>query len=101
VAKVRVVPDTNVYISALLWTGIPHRLLGLAETGELTLVTTPAIMEELREVLGRPKFRLRINMVLCFGIRISPIRGYRPQIGRRGLLPTLARDVCIPLSGSL
>lgn len=36
-------------------------MLGLAEAGELTLVTTPAIMEELREVLGRPKFRLRIS----------------------------------------
>ena len=60
-AKIRVVPDTNVYISALLWTGIPHRLLGWAEAGELTLVTTPAIMEELREVLGHAKFRLRIR----------------------------------------
>ena len=60
-ANVRVVPDTNVYVSALLWTGIPHRLLSLAEEGKLTLMTTPAIMEELREVLGRPKFRLRIR----------------------------------------
>lgn len=60
-AKVRIVPDTNVYVSALLWTGIPHRLLRLAEEGELTLVTSPAIMEELREVLRRPKFRLRIR----------------------------------------
>jgi uncharacterized protein len=53
--------DTNVYISALLWTGIPHRLLRSAEAGDITPVTTPAIMEELREVLGRPKFRLRIR----------------------------------------
>jgi predicted nucleic acid-binding protein len=45
VPNVRVVPDTNVYISALLWTGIPHRLLRLAEEGELTLVTSPTIME--------------------------------------------------------
>ena len=60
-ANVRVVPDTNVYVSALLWTGISHRLLCLAEEGALTLVTTPAIMEELREVLGRAKFRLRIR----------------------------------------
>ena len=59
--RARVVLDTNVYISALLWTGIPHRLLRLAEVGDVTLVTTPAIMEELREVLGRPKFRLRIR----------------------------------------
>jgi len=36
-------------------------LLGWAEAAELTLVTTPAIMEELREVLGRAKFRLRIR----------------------------------------
>jgi uncharacterized protein len=61
VAKASVVLDTNVYISALLWTGISHRLLHLAETGDLTLVTTPAIIEELRDVLSRPKFRLRIR----------------------------------------
>jgi len=53
--------DTNVYISGLLWTGIPHRLIRLAEATDVTLGTTPAIMEELREVLGRPKFRLRIR----------------------------------------
>jgi putative PIN family toxin of toxin-antitoxin system len=61
VAKARLVLDTNVYISGLLWTGIPHGLIRLAEATDVTLVTTPAIMEELREVLGRPKFRLRIR----------------------------------------
>ncbi len=60
-ARTRVVLDTNVYISALLWTGVPHRLLRLAEAGDITLVTTPAIMEELREVLERPKFMPRIR----------------------------------------
>jgi len=61
VAKTRLVLDTNVYISGLLWTGIPHRLIRLAEATDVTLGTTPAIMEELREVMGRPKFRLRIR----------------------------------------
>ena len=56
----RVVVDTNVYISGLLWTGVPHDLLHVAETGNLVLVTTPAIMEEVREVLVRPKFAARI-----------------------------------------
>jgi putative PIN family toxin of toxin-antitoxin system len=32
-----------------------------AETGHLTLVTTPAIIEEVREVLVRPKFAARIR----------------------------------------
>ena len=40
---------------------VPHRLLQLAETDDITLVTTPAIMEELREALERPKFRPRIR----------------------------------------
>jgi uncharacterized protein len=38
-----------------------YLLLRWAEAGDVMLVTTPAIMEELREVLGRPKFRLRIR----------------------------------------
>jgi len=60
VPKTRIVPDVNVYVSGLLWTGVPHQLLQVAETGALTLVTTPAIVEELREVLDRPKFVKRI-----------------------------------------
>jgi putative PIN family toxin of toxin-antitoxin system len=36
-------------------------LLQLAETDDITLVTTPAIMEELREALERPKFMPRIR----------------------------------------
>ena len=48
-------------MSALLWTGVPHRLLQFAEAGHLTFVTTPAIMEELREGLERPKFSRRIR----------------------------------------
>ena len=60
-AKVRVVLDTNVYISGLLWTGLPHDLLSVAEAGLLLLVTTPAIIEEVREVLARPKFAARMK----------------------------------------
>jgi uncharacterized protein len=59
--KVRIVVDTNVYVSGLLWIGLPHDLLSAAETGHLTLVTTPAILEEIREVLARPKFAARMR----------------------------------------
>lgn len=52
----RVVLDTSVWVSALLWLGLPHRLLELAETGALTLVMSPVLVEELRGVLARPKF---------------------------------------------
>jgi putative PIN family toxin of toxin-antitoxin system len=55
------VVDTNVYVSGLLWTGLPHDLLSAAEAGQLTLVATPAIIEEVREVLARPKFATRMR----------------------------------------
>jgi putative PIN family toxin of toxin-antitoxin system len=52
--------DTNVLVSALLWTGPPHALLRAARTGTAVLVTSPALLEELRDVLARPKFAPRI-----------------------------------------
>lgn len=46
--------DTNVLISALFWHGPPHKLLRLIEKGNITLCTTPLLLEELRNVLNRP-----------------------------------------------
>ncbi|OGB91687.1 MAG: putative toxin-antitoxin system toxin component, PIN family [candidate division NC10 bacterium RIFCSPLOWO2_12_FULL_66_18] len=60
-AKERVILDVNVWISGLLWTGTPNRLIQAAEDGDLTLVTTPAIVEEIRGAFARPKFAARIT----------------------------------------
>lgn len=54
--KPRVVLDTNVWVSGLLWTGRPHEILRAVENGSLTLVVSPAIVEEIAEALARPKF---------------------------------------------
>ncbi|MBI2358534.1 MAG: putative toxin-antitoxin system toxin component, PIN family [Deltaproteobacteria bacterium] len=59
-AKVRLVLDSNVWISGLLWTGIPHQIIRGAEAGDFVPVTIPAIMDEVREALSRPKFAPRI-----------------------------------------
>ena len=60
-ASVRVVLDTNVLISGLLWLGAPHHVLGLAESGEIELCATPSLLEELHDALSRPKFRAPIH----------------------------------------
>ena len=49
----RVVLDTNIVISALLWGGVPFRLLQFAQVGDIELVTSPALVAELADVLGR------------------------------------------------
>ena len=51
----RVVADTNVYISALMFGGVPGAFLDLALLQSFTLVASPAILDELDEKL-RLKF---------------------------------------------
>jgi uncharacterized protein len=52
----RVVLDTNVLISALLFGGAPRQVLELVLAGSVDCSLSPAILDELREVLQRPKF---------------------------------------------
>ena len=57
----RLVLDTNVAISALLWQGVPGRLIQAATTGDITLVTTIPLLAELRGVLQRDKFQSQLH----------------------------------------
>lgn len=52
----RLVLDTNVVISALLWPGTPTRFIDLASEGEAHLFISRALLDELSETLLRPKF---------------------------------------------
>jgi uncharacterized protein len=56
----RVVLDTNVVVSALLWGGTPYRLIQAAADGQLVLCTSPVLLEELRRVLERPHLSARL-----------------------------------------
>ncbi|MBI1929236.1 putative toxin-antitoxin system toxin component, PIN family [Candidatus Poribacteria bacterium] len=58
-----VVPDTNVLVSGLLWTGPPHEVIEMAERGEIELYTASEILDELEDVLGREKFQRRITVL--------------------------------------
>lgn len=52
----RVVVDTNTVISALFWDGVPWQVYNAALSEQYTLLTTEALINELRSVLLRPKF---------------------------------------------
>lgn len=60
---VKVVFDTNVMVSALLWTGLPHDLLVEAKKGKIVLAMTLEMLVELKEVLTREKFQHRIKTI--------------------------------------
>ncbi|MGE0643717.1 MAG: putative toxin-antitoxin system toxin component, PIN family [Nitrospira sp.] len=53
----KVVFDTNILVSALLWRGTPYRCLLAIRAGLAELILSPLIMEEFRDVLCR-KFAL-------------------------------------------
>lgn len=53
----RLVLDTNVLVSAILSDGKPRQLLRRCIGGHDTLLVSPATLQELVEVLRRPKFR--------------------------------------------
>jgi len=53
---VRAVIDTNVLLSGFLWRGAPHELLEQVRNGNLTLISSPALLAELADVISRPKF---------------------------------------------
>jgi uncharacterized protein len=55
----RVVLDTNMLISAILFGGKPRELLRLVIQGRIDAFTSPALDREFRDVLIRPKFNLK------------------------------------------
>jgi hypothetical protein len=70
---VRIVIDTNVWMSGLLWQGAPWRLLHLAEAGKVTLCTTPGILAELAEVLAYGRIQPRLGQL---GLTPAELVGY-------------------------
>ena len=52
----RAVIDTNVLMAALLWRGPPHALLEHVRAGTVSLVSSPALLAELADVIRRAKF---------------------------------------------
>jgi uncharacterized protein len=57
----KIVTDTNVVVSGLLWLGTPGRLLEAAANGRITLYTSPALVNELRSTLSYGRLAPRIQ----------------------------------------
>jgi len=70
---VRVVIDTNLWISGLLWRGLPGKVLRLAEAGQVELCMTPAMLAELAEVLAYERFQPRLAQL---GLTTSDLVAY-------------------------
>lgn len=60
----RIVVDTNVVLSALLWRGTPHRLReAIRLQPSARLFTSAVLLAELSDVLGRPMASQRLALI--------------------------------------
>lgn len=60
----RIVLDTNVLMSALLWRGPPYRLLeAIRQHTRLQLYSSPVLLEELTDVFTRPAATKRLTLI--------------------------------------
>jgi putative PIN family toxin of toxin-antitoxin system len=67
VATMKVVLDTNIFISGWLWGGRPDRVLKLAEVSLITVCASEELLDELQRTLSQDKFisklqALRVNL---------------------------------------
>lgn len=60
----RIVADTNIVVSGLLWHGAPRQILDAARAGKIELCTSAVLLAELEDVLSRPKFMARLKRAL-------------------------------------
>lgn len=73
---IRIVLDTNILISGLLYSGKPKRLLDLALDGRFESVSSMQMVDEFRNVITRPEFMFDGNLqeiMINFVIRFSSI----------------------------
>lgn len=73
---IRVVLDTNILISAILFGGKPRQILERAIRGEVMIFVSESILEELKGVLERPKFGFSPERVHFLITEIMGIAGF-------------------------
>lgn len=60
---ITLVIDTNTIVSGILWQGPPGKILDLHRSGTIKLLSSEPLLDELRDVLSRPKFSERFQRI--------------------------------------
>jgi putative PIN family toxin of toxin-antitoxin system len=66
----RLVLDTNIVASGLLWNGVPAQLVDAARADEIEIFTSRVLLAELTRVLCRAKFA---NVVAASGLSLDEL----------------------------
>jgi len=88
----RLVLDTNVVASALLWDGPPRLLLRTGPHENIVLLSSAPLLAELTDILSRPKFEQKIAASLLSVDQLVDLYAELVSLVRPALVPRLAPD---------
>jgi len=83
--------DVNVWISGLMWGGSPRQILNLAKVGAVTTLVSDPILNELTEVIARPKFQSRMRSL---DITIEDLMNFQKPVYQ---LQWMSQNYAIPM----
>ena len=55
--KLKAVLDTNVWVSAMIWGGLPAEVINAAENNSIRIITSEEIIKEINQTLAYPKLK--------------------------------------------
>lgn len=88
----RIVLDTNIVVSALLWQGAPRRFLRAVAEVDVELCTSRPLLAELAVVLSRSKFKKKISDLGFCPEQLFDGYARRAEVVQAAQVPRLAPD---------
>ena len=88
----RLVLDTNVVASALLWDGVPRLLLRAGREKRVELFTSTPLLAELTDILWRPKFEKKIAASMLSVDQLVDRYAEVTSLVRPSVVPRIAPD---------
>lgn len=79
VLDLKVVMDTNVFVSGIFFSGPPYQILKAWQSGEFELVVSPEILDEYRrvgEILAEERPNIDLSPILTFVVEHAKV--YKP-----------------------
>jgi len=85
----KLVLDTNVYISAFYWGGNPQKIIDRISEGMDTLYVSSTILNEVADVMARPKFKSTPEIIDGY---IKAIEKISKKVFPTGSIKEICRD---------
>jgi putative PIN family toxin of toxin-antitoxin system len=91
----RVVIDTNIWVSGLLWRGLPWELLRLADADQVSICAAPPMLNELERVLNYDRLQPRLTQL---GLHVTDLMTYALNLVSIFELPPATADTPIVIA---